>query len=245
MSIAKKPFDPAVLIEPTLPPAQPELRLVAVMSLAGAASIEGTSGSLGNEIDGRILTGVRAWSDVVLVGGGTVRAEDYGGVQCSDQDKAARARRGQAAVPPIAVITKSFDFDTSTQLFTDTEVPPIFLAPQASIDDPNLADARSSLESSGARIISTGDGSAQEIVDALRNAGFNRITCEGGPGLYGMLLSAGLGDIIHLTIDPTIHGNIEKTLFGAGGDYSATLELEDIRVSEDSMMFCRFRRVRD
>ena len=186
----KRKFEPSDLLGQILAPSHPQLRLLAVMTLSGAASIRGTSRSLGNDIDFSLLNLLRTWSDVVLVGGGTVRMENYFGVTCSNQEKTMRTERGQAPVPPIAVITKSFDFDTSTQLFTDTEVPPLFLAPQASIDDPNLADARSSLESSGARIISTGDGSAQEIVDALRNDGFNRITCEGGPGLYGMLLSA-------------------------------------------------------
>lgn len=236
------PFTTADLLGPTLPPAERELRLIAVMSLSGAAAVEGTSESLGNDIDAALLTTVRAWSDVVLVGAGTARAETYSGVKCSESERDKRVARGQAPVPPIAVLTKSFDFDPSSQLFTDTEVPPVFLAPQASLDDPGLASARQKLLDANAQLISTGDGSAHAIIDALHTHGFNRITCEGGPGLYGTLLAAGLGDVLHLTIDPLVHGNVETTLFSAGGNYKVRLALEDVHASDDSVMFCRYRR---
>lgn len=238
---ARRTFEPADLLGTLLPPSVQQLRLLAVMTVSGAASVEGTSHSLGNRIDSALLNLLRVWSDAVLVGGGTVRAENYFGVKCTDEDKAERRSRGQAEVPPLAIITESFDFDVDTQLFYDTEVPPLFLAPQHRVDDSALAGRREALRNAGGRILSTGDGSAHSIIDALHTHGFNRIVCEGGPGLYDMLLAAGLGDILHLTIDPTLQGNVEKLLFGGGGDYVASLEVEDVRVSEDSMMFVRYR----
>lgn len=238
---AHRTFEPTELLGPVLPPSVPQLRLLAVMTLSGAASLDGTSRSLGNDIDAALLNLLRVWSDAVLVGGGTARSENYFGVKCTDVDKAQRRARGQAEVPPLAIVTESFDFDVDTQLFYDTEVPPLFLAPERSVADPALAGRREALRKAGGRILSTGDGSARSIIDALHTQGFNRISCEGGPGLYGMLLAAGLGDILHLTIDPTLQGNVEKTLFGSGGDYTTSLEIEDVRVSEDSMMFVRYR----
>lgn len=238
---ARTTVDPTQLLGPVLPPSVPQLRLLAVMTASGAATIDGTSRSLGNSIDSELLNLLRVWSDAVLVGGGTARAENYFGVKCTDEDKAKRRARGQAEVPPLAIITNSFDFDVNTQLFYDTEVPPLFLAPQQRVDDPALEERREALRAAGGRILSTGDGSAHAILGALRAKGFNRIACEGGPGLYGMLLSAGLGDILHLTIDPTLQGNVEKPLFGGGGDYTVSLQVEDVRVSEDSMMFVRYR----
>lgn len=241
MLIARDAFKPAELMGPVLPPSVKQLRLLAVMTLSGAASVEGTSRSLGNSFDSELLNLLRVWSDAVLVGGGTARSENYFGVKCTDADKAERRTRGQAEVPPLAIITDSFDFDVDTQLFYDTEVPPLFLAPQHRVDEPALAGRREAIRNAGGRILPTGDGSAHSIIDALHAHGFNRIVCEGGPGLYDMLLTAGLGDILHLTIDPTLQGNIEKPLFGGGGDYVASLEIEDVRVSEDSMMFVRYR----
>lgn len=238
---ASHTIEPAELLGAVLHPSVPQLRLLAVMTVSGAASLDGTSRSLGNSIDSELLNLLRVWSDAVLVGGGTARAENYFGVKCTNEDKAQRLARGQAEVPPLAIITESFDFDVDTQLFYDTEVPPLFLAPQHCVDDPALAGRREALQQAGGRILSTGDGSAHSIIDALRGQGFNRISCEGGPGLYGMLLAAGLGDILHLTIDPTLQGNVEKPLFGGGGDYTTSLEVEDVRVSEDSMMFVRYR----
>lgn len=237
---ARCTFESAELLGTILPPSVQQLRLIAVMALSGTASVEGTSRSLGNSIDAELLNLLRVWSDAVLVGGGTARAENYSGVKCTDENKAERRARGQAAVPPLAIITDSFDFDVDTQLFYDTEVPPLFLAPQHRVDDPALAGRREALRNAGGRILSTGDGSARSIIDALHAQGFKRIVCEGGPGIYDMLLTAGLGDILHLTIDPTLRGNVEKPLFG-GGDYVTSLEVEDVRVSEDSMMFVRYR----
>ena len=238
---ASRTFEPAELLGTVLPASVPELRLLAVMTLSGAASLDGTSRSLGNAIDAALLNLLRVWSDAVLVGGGTARAENYFGVKCTDEDKAERRSRGQAEVPPLAIITESFEFDVDTQLFYDTEVPPLFLAPKHHVDDPELAERREALLHAGGRILSTGDGTARSIIDALHAQGFNRIVCEGGPGLYDMLLTAGLGDILHLTIDPTLQGKVEKPLFGGGGDYATPLELEDVRVSEDSTMFVRYR----
>ena len=239
---ARRNVEPTDLLGPVPPPSVPQLRLLAVMTLSGAASQGGTSRSLGNSIDAALLNLLRVWADAVLVGGRTARAENYFGVKCSDEDKAQRRARGQAEVPPLAIVTKSFAFDVNTQLFYDTEVPPLFLAPQQHVDDPTLAPRREAIRKAGGRILSTGDGSAHAIIDALHTHGFNRITCEGGPGLYGTLLAAGLGDVLHLTIDPLVHGNVETTLFSAGGNYKVRLALEDVHASDDSVMFCRYRR---
>ncbi len=71
-------------------------------------TVDGVSAGLGTPADKRRLRAVlRELADVVVVGAGTVRSENYGGAR-TDADSARRAGAiGLAAVPPIAVVTAS------------------------------------------------------------------------------------------------------------------------------------------
>lgn len=204
------------LIGPT--DAREEIRAVAVTTLFGSFTDGGTSGNLGNETDSRLLLAVREWADVILVGSGTVKAEDYG-----------------PAETPLAVVSRSLDFDTSAKLFSGA--PPLILCPDATLSDAALASRRSALARAGCRLVGTGGGSAREIVDKLRGNGYGRITCEGGPSLYAAMFAHSLIDVLHLTIDPHING--EKA--GLAGDFSTGFDLEAVEVDE-SFIFARYRR---
>ena len=59
----------------------PWVRANMVMSLDGAASLLGRSGGLSGEADRQVFAMLRAITDVILVGAGTVRAEKYGPVR--------------------------------------------------------------------------------------------------------------------------------------------------------------------
>ena len=49
---------------------------------------------------------MRELADVIVVGAATVRVENYSGAKFSAAQRLARQRRGQAEVPPIAVLTR-------------------------------------------------------------------------------------------------------------------------------------------
>ncbi|RNE49282.1 pyrimidine reductase family protein [Corynebacterium alimapuense] len=229
-------IDPADLIGPVQEPGFPELRAIAVTTLGGGASLSGTSESLGNDTDTALLLGLRQWSDVVLVGAKTAAAEDYAGVRSTPSRK---------TPAPLAVITRSLSLDPGSRLFTDTDTPPLILIPQESLEDPALNSQRHRLVDAGAQLISTGQGSAQEIIAALHALGYARIACEGGPGIYAMLFEANLVDILHLTIEPVAHAPVEKQLFSPrpdSGGFAHRLQLEDASTTADSTMFLRYKR---
>ncbi|SDL76493.1 Pyrimidine reductase, riboflavin biosynthesis [Corynebacterium mycetoides] len=216
---------PSDLIGPTLTADQPEFRMVAVMSLFGALSRAGTSGSMGNDLDARLLAALREWSDCVLVSASTVRAEDYG-----------------PASTQFAVLSRTLDFDASARFFAGT--PPLILTPQASLTDPALGPARAALEQAGAQLVGTGAGTAAEVVAALHARGLRRISCEGGPKVYSAMLSGDVVDVVHVTVDPSISGsdaNYLPPLEARGAMRRFTLESA---VSDDSVLFTRYRRVR-
>mgnify|MGYP000577804138 CR=1 FL=1 len=97
-----------------------EVRAVAISTAFGSFTASGTSGALGNDADKQVMLALREWADVVLVGSGTVKAEDYG-----------------PADIPIAVVSRSLDFDTSAKLFSGPG--PLILAPDESLTDAELA----------------------------------------------------------------------------------------------------------
>src|SRR4051794_5186948 len=97
----------------TVPPGR-HVRVNFAASADGAVTVDGRSRGLSSDADREVFHLLRAMADVVLVGAGTVRAENYGG-----------AREGDRGIPPVAVVTRSLDLDPAARLFTDTEVAPI------------------------------------------------------------------------------------------------------------------------
>jgi hypothetical protein len=57
------------------PDGRPWVVVGMITSADGAATVEGTSGDLGNPTDRRVLRAVRGVADTILVGASTVRAE--------------------------------------------------------------------------------------------------------------------------------------------------------------------------
>lgn len=246
--MSRDEVDLSGLLGPLSSPETPELRIIGVSTLTGSATKGDSSHGIGNDKDFALLNRVRLWSDVVLVGAGTARAENYFGVRTTNQQREERIRNGQAAVPPIAVVSQSMEFDTSTQLFYDTLTPPLILVPEADINPERAAE----LESVGAIIVPCGDGTPPEIVSALRSRGLQRIVCEGGPSMFESLLRHALVDIIHLTMAPFATFPVTVPLFprsdldderNTKDSVDREFALDHIESDPDSFVFARYRRV--
>nr|WP_246335463.1 dihydrofolate reductase family protein [Microcella alkalica] len=167
------------------------IRLNFVTTLDGRVTGEdGTSGSLTAGADRMILGVIREHADVILVGASTVRAESY------------RLPRRT----PLAIVTSSGDL--SGHEFEPREDAPdvLVLAPGSATDA-----VRRSLRGIRHTILPLPDRSepatALEILGALRAHGAERMVCEGGPGLAGRLLAAGLVDEVCLTTVPRLGGS--------------------------------------
>ena len=129
-----------------------------VSTLTGSATMNHVSEDMGNDTDGQLFAALRNWADVVLVGAQTVRAEDYSGV--------APATDGSRPAP-IAVPSRSLDFDITSDFFTDFTTPPILLVPHSSRDDQELAQRIVTIESSGAEVCDAGKGTVQDYISVL------------------------------------------------------------------------------
>lgn len=180
----------------------PYVILGMAMSLDGAVALGGTSGGIGGKADRVAFRRLRDRCDVILVGAGTVRAEDYGPPSRAPERMEERQRVGLAPVPQMVVVTASLQFDLHSRLFTAETFRPIIAGPrQAAADRKQLLRAH-------AEVIESGDARVDmsELVGQLRDRGLHRILCEGGPQLNNDLLDADLVDEIFVTVAPLAVG---------------------------------------
>jgi riboflavin biosynthesis pyrimidine reductase len=208
-------------------------------SADGAAELDERSAGLSHPADREIFLLGRDLADVVLVGAGTARAENYRGVRASRKRIARRTRLGLGEVPPIAVVTRSADLDPAAPLFTDTHVPPLVLT-TASAPEHRVA----ALTEAGAEILIAGDDDVdlRYALDLLAERGLKRVDCEGGPTLFAGLVAADRVDQLCLTVAPLLAGGgAARIADGVHTTAPRSLELASILV-EDGFTLLRYRR---
>jgi riboflavin biosynthesis pyrimidine reductase len=218
------------------------MRASMIASIDGGATDDGKSGGLGGAGDRAVFAHMRQLADVILVGAGTVRIENYSGAQFNPAQRQARQRRGQAEVPPIAVITNSGELDHDAKLFTRTEVPPLILTSSDSV-----ADTRRRLGSVAEVIDASAAHSDRVDSTAVRNIlsehGLFRVLSEGGPSLVGTLIADGLLDELCVTVAPVLVGGAARRI--ATGVDEAHLAMRRSHVLTDDAGYLYMRYVRD
>ena len=180
------------------------VRVNFVMSLDGAiCGPDGVSQPLGTDADRRVFTLARALSDVVLVGAGTVRAEDY-----------------RPSTRPLAIVSRRLDLVPSLRLFADRgpeHVRPLVMTTElAAKRAPDWLVAQADLVPCGEQEVDVA-----AVLDHLTDAGMTRVLCEGGPALLTELLRQDLVDEILLTLSPTLVGGDAHLVSLPGGLHPA------------------------
>jgi diaminohydroxyphosphoribosylaminopyrimidine deaminase/5-amino-6-(5-phosphoribosylamino)uracil reductase len=196
---------------------------------------------LASSLDGRIATrrgdsrwitgaearrwvhGRRAVADAIMVGSGTVLADDPD----------LGARRGERVIrrPTRVLIDSRLRVPTSARLYqlTSDESPTYVITRTA-------ARGRRAASSTGARLIDVPGGAGALDLEAalgqLAEAGLTNVFVEGGGGLSAALLRSGLVDEIHwITAPLLIGGDGREAVAGLGVDkLSESLKLEIVRV---------------
>src|SRR5690606_37690203 len=137
--------------------------------------------------DRAVFEQMRYAADVILVGAATVRTENYSGAQVPVDQRGIRQARGQAEVPPIAVVTRSGDLDPGALFFTRTEATPLVLTCAARCDDTRarLGAAAEVIDASGP---DPDDVDPAAALTALADRGLLRVLAEGGPVVLGLLI---------------------------------------------------------
>lgn len=173
-----------------------------VTSLDGAAAVGGRVAPLSNPVDRSLLHLMRSLADVVLVGAETVRIERYRPVRLTDAECRERREAGQAAVPPIAVVTRAADLDVGSAFFNQAEARPIVLTTEAAPLDRRAAIT----EVAEVVVAGTDSVDLSAGLAALRERGLRHVLCEGGPHVLTQLAEADLLDELCLTVSPCLAG---------------------------------------
>ncbi len=187
---------------------------------------DGTSRSIATAADQRIFSILRSAADVVLVGAGTIRDENY-----------------RPSQRPIAIVSASADLPLSLRLFTDRtdESPRTLVLTTAIAIESSSADLRDAAD-----LIDCGHDRVdlRLAVDALTERGLIRIHCEGGPRLLGDLAAAGLLDEVLLTVTPTLQGGTPpEHLLDLPGGLLPAMRMRTTQVlEEDGSVFIRAQR---
>ncbi len=133
----------------------------------------------------RVVHGMRARHDAVMVGAGTARADDPA---LTVRDMGARRQ------PVRVVVSRRLDLPLLSNLARTAKDVPLWLCHGPNVD-PSLAEAWRGI---GARLfpceVTLGQVDPVSVLQALGAEGLTRVFCEGGGALAASLLSAGLVD---------------------------------------------------
>ena len=212
-----------------------------ISSLDGGATADGKSGALAGPGDKALFQLMRELADVIVVGAGTVRIENYGGAQLSAAAREERRTRGQSEVPPIAVVTQSGRLDHDMKVFTKTEVPPLILTCTAAV--PGTRDRLGSV----ADIIdcSAADPAAVDIATMLKvlaSRGLPRVLTEGGPSLHSTFIEAGLLDELCLSLAPELVGGQARRIATGPGQVLTTMHRAHLLADDAGYLYTRYVR---
>ncbi|MEY2423542.1 MAG: hypothetical protein QOI95_3609 [Acidimicrobiaceae bacterium] len=187
-----------------------------IATLDGATAIDGRSGGFGGPADKAVFAAIRSLADVILVGAGTVRAENYG------------PPRGGTR---LAIVTSSLDLEPDARIFSDNYRPIIVTTASA---DP----ARRALLEPIADLMVAGESRVD--LQALLRQLSGVIVCEGGPSLNGQLISENLVDELCISVAPLLaSGDSPRVAHGPTPPRLEGMRLRHV-LEADDYLFLRY-----
>lgn len=230
--------DEVVVNEPRdYPEDRPWVVLNLIASIDGVTAVGGQTAALSQAPDRAMFASLRAMADAVLVGAGTVRAEQYQAIALDGQKTLARRHRGQNDVPRLAIVTRKAELDLASPIITGGH-PLMYVTdninPMRTIQAEVVAEV---IPSPGQKV------SAQFIAGDLFDRGCALLLCEGGPTLASSLFDADVVDEVHLTIAPWLVGGGPAGLLPAAVPRPRRYELRGLLESQ-GMLFGRWVRAR-
>ncbi|HVV30089.1 MAG TPA: dihydrofolate reductase family protein [Mycobacteriales bacterium] len=202
-----------------------------VASADGSATLNGVAGPLGNPTDQRVLAILRAHADVVVVGAGTVQAEDYGPLKHTAARIALRRAGGLAEHARLAVVCRNAHFTGAERWIAQAPVPPLLLT--------SYQGARTV---PGAETIGCGEDwvDIERALDALAERGLTAVLTEGGPHLFGDFARSARLDELCLTVSPILVGpGSTRIVAGPVWEASRPGQLTQV-IEDDGLLFLRY-----
>lgn len=170
------------------------------VTVDGATALGGRSGGIGGPNDRKVFHALRSAADVILVGAGTARAENYGPVSVPPDLLAFRHSAGRSTPARLAIVSASGNLDVTSRLFSDPTQRPIIYTTATT-----AKQAHTSL-SQVAEVVVAGSSTVvlDQVMEDLIARNVRCVVCEGGPSLNGQLIEAGLIDEWCMTLSPSL-----------------------------------------
>jgi 5-amino-6-(5-phosphoribosylamino)uracil reductase len=208
--------------------------------LSAATSVDGclddttdTRLILSNDADLDRVDEVRAGSDAIMVGAGTIRSDNPALLVRSQARRDARVARGLPPSPARVALTSTGEIDPAARFFTAGDGARLVYAPGAV-----AGRARERLDGTGAEVIAAGDPLDLDAVLAdLAARGVSRLMVEGGGTVLAQFLAAGLADELHLVIAPVFVGDrAAPHIWGTPGAPHHRMHLAEVRPIGDVVL---------
>jgi 5-amino-6-(5-phosphoribosylamino)uracil reductase len=180
---------------------RPYVLLSAAMSADGYIDDSGSGRLiLSDEADFDRVDAIRAGSDAILVGAGTVRLDNPRLRVRSAARRAERERQGRPSSPVRVTVTGGGSLDPAARFFAaDDKVDRLVYAPATA------AAAAAERLGPAATVVGCGDPlSLAGMLADLAGRGIGRLMVEGGAAVLGQFLAAGLADELQLAVAPVI-----------------------------------------
>jgi 5-amino-6-(5-phosphoribosylamino)uracil reductase len=156
---------------------------------------------------------LRASCDAILVGAGTIRADNPRLLVRDPRRRAARVAAGRPEHPTKVTLTATGDLDPASAFFTAGDGPKLVYVPS-----PAVADRVTGSISGVATVVVA--AALDALLADLATRGVERLLVEGGTAVHTAFLSTGLADELSLAIAPILVGGgtrfVDPGAFPAG-----------------------------
>lgn len=157
---------------------------------------------LSNATDLDRVDGVRASSDAILVGAGTVRADNPRLLVRRADRRERRVAEGRPASPRKVTITRRAELDPDAAFFASGDAEKVVYCAT-----PAVLHARERLGDL-ATVVDAGPAPSMDWVsEHLAGQGVRRLMVEGGQHVLSQFLAAGLADELHVVVAPFFVGD--------------------------------------
>jgi riboflavin biosynthesis pyrimidine reductase len=206
--VGMRHLDDEALAAAYAPRAEPWMRVNFVSTADGAAQgDDGLSKGINNAADKRVFNLLRTMADCLVVGAGTLRAEEY---------KVPRL--------PLVVVSRSGRVPASL-----VGAPPGRVTMATIATAPHLSETRALLGPEQVLVLGEDEVDLVALKAELTARGWLDQLCEGGPHLFGSLVAAGVVDeLCHTVVPRLIGGQHLRILAGVHVD----VELEPVTLLE-------------
>ncbi|WNY28220.1 2,5-diamino-6-ribosylamino-4(3H)-pyrimidinone 5'-phosphate reductase [Methanimicrococcus stummii] len=181
---------------------------------------------------------LRAETDAIMVGIGTVLADDPSLTVKSEERRQARAAAGRDENPIRIIVDSKARTPTDADIFKKGKGRKIIVVSESAPKD--KIDALSKMPETKVIVAGSDRVNLEEMAAQLKNEGINRLMVEGGATLNYGLISAGLVDELKIFVGNLIIGGKTAPTFADGEGFSEDLikklVLEDVERIEDGVL---------